>query len=222
MDLNRKIAFRCAAEKLQISKNYCKDDHDFVNVEDFWRQVELCMVLRGYPGCTVEKFEIEPSLFDWAPYIGKLTRKNNNIYDTEHRKVNPVTQTLEKDCRDVTEERIMELLTQSTVSELSSLEKKLGGCGKGSKMDLIIRIRKTISDDEAKFNKAFRKIWSYSGGWLSAVCPHGIVYRLKFVLQAESPRDYDDILPSMKHQPTICIIDMAHMVVAHGNTRRLF
>ena len=91
MDLNRKIAFRCAAEKFQISENYCKDDHDFVNVEDFWRRVELCMILRGYPGCTVEKFKIEPSLFDWAPYIGKLTRKNNNIYNAEHRKVNPVT-----------------------------------------------------------------------------------------------------------------------------------
>ena len=82
------------------------------------------MVLRGYPERIVEKFKIEPSLFDWVPYIGKLTRKNNNIYNTENRKVNPVTQTLEKDCRDVTEERIMKLLTQSTVTELSSsLEK---------------------------------------------------------------------------------------------------
>ena len=114
----------------------------------------------------------------------------------------------------------MKFLTQSTVTELSSSEKKLGGCRKGSKMDLIINVRKTMSDDGAKFNKTFRKIWGYSGGWLSAVCPHGIVYGLKFVLRAESPRDYVDILLSMKHQPTICIIDMAHMVVAHGNKRR--
>ena len=142
MDLNRKVVFRCTAEKLQINENYCQNDHDFVNVEDFCRRVELCMVLRGYPGCTVEKFRIEPSLFDWAPYIGKLTRKNNNIYNTDHQKVNLVTQTLEKDCRDVNEERITELLTQSTVTELSSLEKKLGVCGKGSKMDLIINKKK--------------------------------------------------------------------------------
>ena len=52
------------------------------------------------------------------------------------------------------------------------------------------------------------------------MCTHGIVYGLKFVLRAESPRDYIDILLSMKHQPTICIIDMAHMVVAHGNKRK--
>ena len=84
-------------------------------------------------------------------------------------------------------------------------------------MDLIINIRKTISDDEANFIK---KIWGYFGGWLSAVCPHGFVYGLKFVLRAESPRDYFDILLSMKHQPTMRIIDMTHMVVAHGNKRR--
>ena len=84
MNLNRKIAFRCAAEKLQISKTYCKDDHDFVNVEVFWRRVELCMVLRGYPGCTVKNFNIKSSLYYWAPYIGKLTRKNNSIYNTKH------------------------------------------------------------------------------------------------------------------------------------------
>ena len=136
------------------------------------------------------------------------------------QKVKPVTQTLEKDCRDVTEKRIMELLTQSTVTELSPFEKKLGGCGKGSKMDLIINIRKTISDDEAQFNKGSRKIWGYSGGWLSAVCPHGIVYGLKFVLRAESFRDYVDILLSMKHQPPVYIIDMAHMIVAQRNRRR--
>ena len=47
-----------------------------------------------------------------------------------------------------------------------------------------------------------------------------VVYVLKFVLRAESPRDYVDVLLSMKFQPNICIIDMAHMVVAHGNKRK--
>ena len=47
-----------------------------------------------------------------------------------------------------------------------------------------------------------------------------VVYVLKFVLRAESPRDYVDVLLSMKFQPNSCIIDMAHMVVAHGNKRK--
>lgn len=59
-----------------------------------------------------------------------------------------------------------------------------------------------------------------SGGWLSASCPHNIVYAVKFVLRAEGPRDYIDILLSMEHQPTIVIVDMAHMVVAHGKHRK--
>nr|XP_039264229.1 uncharacterized protein LOC120340044 [Styela clava] len=43
---------------------------------------------------------------------------------------------------------------------------------------------------------------------------------MKFVLRAESPRDFVDILLSMKHQPNITIIDMANMIVAHGNNRK--
>ena len=54
---------------------------------------------------------------------------------------------------------------------------------------------------------------------VTATCPHGIVYALKFVLRAESPRDYVDILLSMQRQPNVVIVDMANMVAAHGNKR---
>lgn len=50
-------------------------------------------------------------------------------------------------------------------------------------------------------------------------CPHGIIYTLKFVLWAESPRDYVHLLLSMAHQPNSIINDMAKMLVAHGNKR---
>ena len=49
---------------------------------------------------------------------------------------------------------------------------------------------------------------------------HKVVHVLKFVLRAEGPRDYVDLLLSMKHQPNVVIIDMAHMVAAHGNIRK--
>ena len=58
------------------------------------------------------------------------------------------------------------------------------------------------------------------GGWVSGCCIHGIVYVLKFVLRAESPRDYVDLLLSMTFQSNVTIIDMANMVAAHGSKRQ--
>ena len=55
--------------------------------------------------------------------MGEKTRKSKNILNTEHRKVNPVAKILEKDCRKITEERLLELLSQSSVAELIKLEK---------------------------------------------------------------------------------------------------
>jgi len=46
------------------------------------------------------------------------------------------------------------------------------------------------------------------------------VHVLKFVLRAESPRDYVDILLCMKFQPNVTIIDMANMLASHGNKRQ--
>ena len=84
------------------------------------------------------------------------------------------------------------------------------------------------------FNKVFSKIWGasgatikfmqikfkiylfyFKGGWLSASCPHKVVYAVKFVIRAEGPHS-----AGMKYQPNVVLIDMAHMVAAHGNLRR--
>lgn len=47
-----------------------------------------------------------------------------------------------------------------------------------------------------------------------------MVYALKFVIRAEGPRDYVDLLLSMEHLPNVVLVDMAHMVAAHGNIRK--
>ena len=200
-----------------MPQNYDEDNHDTVNADAFWRIVEIHMIKRGYG---IEADNAEPSLLNWAPYIGKKTRRNKFLINTEHRKVSRHTQELEKDCREVTEERILELLSQSKASDVAKLPKTLGLKNCGSKLDAIMKIKSLISDNDEKFKKTFSKLWGCSGGWLSGTCPHGVVYVLKFVLWAESPRDYVDVLLSMKFQPNICIIDMAHMVVAHGNKRK--
>lgn len=59
-----------------------------------------------------------------------------------------------------------------------------------------------------------------SGGLLTASCPHGIVYGIKFLLRGESPRDHIDLLLSLKHQPTVTICDIPGFVSRHGNKRK--
>ena len=112
------------------------------------------------------------------------------------------------------------MLSQSKASDVAKLAKTLGLKNCGSKLVAIMKIKSLISNNDEKFKKIFSKFRGCSGGWLSATCPHGVVYVLKFVLRAESPKDYVDVLLSMKFQPNICIIDMAHMVVAHGNKKK--
>ena len=47
-----------------------------------------------------------------------------------------------------------------------------------------------------------------------------IVYYLKFLLRAESCRDYVDDLLSLKRQPNIVIVDMADIFANHANNNR--
>ena len=90
---------------------------------------------------------------------------------------------------------------------------------KGSKLDVIMQIKQAISKDNEKFKKAFNRIWGRSGGWVSGTCQHGAIHALKFVLCAESPRNYIDLILSMAHQPNIVVSDTANMLVAHGQKR---
>ena len=84
----------------------------------------------------------------------------------------------------------------------------------------MLKIKEVINKNDDKFKKVFSKLWGHSGGWLSFSCPHGIVYYLKFLLRAESCRDYVDGLLSLKHQPNIVIVDMVHIVANHANNTR--
>lgn len=59
----------------------------------------------------------------------------------------------------------------------------------------------------------------FSGGWSVVLCPHGIVYSLKFNIRAESPRDFADLLLSWQHFPNICIYDFARGLATHTNLR---
>jgi len=219
MDLNKKVSFACDKSQLELPEEYDQNDADYVDCECFWEKVELAMLVRGFPRRTVPEFEVQTQLLSWSPFIGKMTRKNDLLLNTEHRKIDRNSGELERDCRDITEERLLELLNNSTSKEVSSFVRTLGLKPKGTKLDVVMQVKHAISKDDATFKKAFKQLWGCSGGWVSGTCPHGVIYALKFVLRAESPRDYVDLILSMEHQPNIIISDMANMVVAHGNKR---
>ncbi|XP_077050711.1 uncharacterized protein LOC143700866 isoform X2 [Siphateles boraxobius] len=69
------------------------------------------------------------------------------------------------------------------------------------------------------YDKVFQSIWGASGGWSVILCPHGIVYSIKFNLRAESPRDFADLLLSWKHFPNVCVYDFARGLATHTNFR---
>lgn len=57
----------------------------------------------------------------------------------------------------------------------------------------------------------------FSGGWVVGTCPHTVIYAAKCLLRGESPRDFVDLLKSMKHMPNVVIADMANKIASCGN-----
>ena len=87
MDLNKKVAFDCPQSYLELPDDYDTQEADIVDSDNFWRKVEMSMIIRGFPNRVVPDFKIRPSLLFWAPFIGKQTRKSSLLFNTEHRKV---------------------------------------------------------------------------------------------------------------------------------------
>lgn len=99
-----------------------------------------------------------------------------------------------------------------------SLCKECGIDSKGSRMDLVMRLRKEMQD-RSTYDKVFSKVWGASGGWAVVTCPCAVVYGVKFNLRAESPRDFADLLLSMKHFPSVTLSDFARGLATHTNIR---
>ncbi len=51
------------------------------------------------------------------------------------------------------------------------------------------------------------------------MCPCGVVYSMKVLVRAESPKDFTDLLLSWKHLPNITIYDFARGLASHANLR---
>ena len=194
VDVNRKTVFGLDSSSIESTENK-EDLSDFVNAREFWENV---------------KHHIIASPLGISEY-------------TEHQKINKGSGELEQGTREMTEERLLELLYQEKANSVRGFGKSLGikNCDKQQKHEIIRKIRDHIIKDNNKFNKIFRKFWGTSGGYLTGVCPHKVVYFVKFLVRAEGRRDYIDLLLSIKYQSNILISDMPQIIASHGNKRQL-
>ena len=222
MDLNKKIAFKCSINELENTSDADEEDiyGDTVNVALFWEKVEKKILLHAFPGRAICKLNLNPNFKEWAPYLGPFTRADDIVLNTEHRKINKGNGKLEEECREMSQERILEMLSNDSYLQVKNTAKRCKISTAGSKIDIIMRLKSVLTRDEEKFNKIFTKMWGHAGGWLSFSCPHGVVYYLKFLLRAESCRDYVDGCLSMAYLPNVVVVDMAHIVAKHANRIR--
>ena len=99
----------------------------------------------------------------------------------------------------------MECLNKGQLVEITKIARKVGFSDKGSKLEITNRIKGALNRHNIKCNTVFKKLWGCSHGWLTMACTHGIIYGLKFSLRSERPRDYIDMLSSMKHRPNVAV-----------------
>ena len=207
-DVMRKCAF-----KLDGTMDSRQQFNEVIDHDHFWQQVDK--------SCIDEHSnanKIAPSLGFWAPWIPEKTRLDSMVYSTE----------FQKGSNDEGEDDYLKCLSEESLEELFSMgdlstpRKVCKECGikadKLTRIDCISRLKSAVQS-VANIDKLFFKIWQASGGILTGTCIHGIVYSFKCLLKAESPRDYADILLSMKHPPNIVISDVPHMLAAHINKR---
>ncbi|XP_028649584.2 HMG domain-containing protein 3 [Erpetoichthys calabaricus] len=217
MDLHKKGVFGLAVSDLKEPPGEFKGE---VDIEQFWRSVCLEMVARGFfPSRAQNPFSVEPTYENWAPWIGKHTRKAQIVLNTEYEKVTTSKSAPEEaQIINLSEDRLVDELMKQKVGVVRKLCRACNIDSRGSRMDMLSRLRAEMRTRQC-YDKIFQKIWGASGGWSVILCPHGVVYSLKFNLRAESPRDYADLLFSWRHLPNVSVYDFARGLATHGNLR---
>ncbi|KAM9344390.1 uncharacterized protein KZ484_016720 [Pholidichthys leucotaenia] len=217
MGLQKKGVFNMAVSDFdQLPESYNGE----VNTEEFWDTVSMGMIACGFlKSGDSNPYSVKPNFHNWAPWIGRETRKDAIILNTEYQKLhttNPQDRTAEMP---VTEERLGDELLKLKVRDIKNLCKVCGLSDEGSKNDLILRLREEMKN-RTTYDKIFQKVWGASGGWAAVLCPCGVTYSVKFLVRAEGPRDFADILLSWKHIPNVSLYDSGRGLAVHANLRR--
>ncbi|CAM4572250.1 unnamed protein product [Leuciscus chuanchicus] len=196
MDLHRKGVFKMAVSDLKAPPDDFNGEHD---IESFWNSVHLATISRGF-------------------FQSDETRRSGTVLNTEFKKVRTCPSSTEAQLSSVTEDHLIDELAKQKVGVVRKLCKACNIDTKGSRLDLITRLKENMKSRQT-YDKVFQSIWGASGGWSVILCPHGIVYSIKFNLRAESPRDFADLLLSWKHFPNVCVYDFARGLATHTNLR---
>ncbi|XP_049333177.1 uncharacterized protein LOC111188491 [Astyanax mexicanus] len=216
IDLHKKGVFSMPVSNIEVPP---QDFDGKVNAEEFWEGVSLEMISRGLvPSNRQNPFVVCPSYHYWAPWIGCHTRSTSMVLNTEYSKVHTARTPDEASDFNITEDRLTDEILKLKMEAVRSLCKQCGIDSKGSRMDLVMRLRQEMQT-RGTYDKIFSKVWGASGGWAVVTCPCAIVYAVKFNLRAESPRDFADILLSMTHFPNLTLYDFARGLATHTNLR---
>ena len=156
-DQNRKVVFK--RRKVDNKVADCDDSTaDYVDCKEFWNKVEMNIVMKGFTSSIPSDLQVTPSILNWSPYMGRFTRSNTLMVNTEHRKSNKQSGEIEADCRELSEEHLLEFMHREKGFEIRQIARKAGVSDKGSKLDIINRVQRVLHDDKAKFNKIFKKL----------------------------------------------------------------
>ena len=177
-NLNGYLPFDLLCEAEREFYCYVSGYHPSALIMDLNRKIAFKMTSEEFEETNIDKNYIEPDL--------------NLTLNTEHLKVKKGTdKNIENDeCREMTEKRLLEMLSNDALRKVKSAAKTCKVSAVGSKIDIRMRIKAAALKDGKRFRKTFSKIWGHFGGWLSFSCPHGVVCYLKFLLPSESSRDY--------------------------------
>ncbi|XP_049339463.1 uncharacterized protein LOC125804568 [Astyanax mexicanus] len=217
MDLHKKGVFSMPVSSIEEPP---QNFDGKVNAKDFWEMVSLEMISRGFvQSPKANPFVVHPSYHNWAPWIGPHTRGSDFVLNTEYKKVHSPYSAVKEAEFDLTEDRLTDELLKLKMEVVRSLCKQCGIDPKGSRMDLVGRLQNEMKN-RASYDKLFSQIWGASGGWAVVTCPCAVVYSVKFNIRAESPRDFADLLLSMKHFPNVSLYDFARGLATHTNLRK--
>ncbi|KAJ4934534.1 hypothetical protein JOQ06_007327 [Pogonophryne albipinna] len=154
MDLHKKGVFSMPVSEIQ---NPPQQYDGRVNVKDFWDAVTMEIL---NPSDGKNPFIVRPSYQNWAPWIGQHTRQSDIVFNTEYAKIHVPDVSTDADER-VTEERLADEVLNLKVAEVRALCKQCGLDSKGSKMDLVLRLREKMAS-RTTYNKVFEKVWGAS------------------------------------------------------------
>ena len=166
-DVNRKVAFKYTSP---TENDLNEDDVDEVDCQNFWNDVAMEMMSRGFCSIKLNSLKVDTNLSYWALFTDKKSRIGYIIYNSEHLKVHRDDENVEVELREMSEEQLLETLLESSSKDVRLLARKVGVSSKGTR-----QAKTGLDKNNIKFNNIFRKMFGFSGGWLTVACRNRII-----------------------------------------------